>query len=102
MHSYIHMCIYMHTRIYIYISPHRLSEPTVLRKHARHYLTDEVIPDELLEKIFAARNFNLGFDTIEYTVCALVDQGAHMYICSYICSYIYSYIYSYVHSNIHS
>ena len=49
----------------------------MLRKHARHYLTGEVIPDELLDKLFAARNFNLGFDTIEYTVCALIDQSLH-------------------------
>ena len=56
---------------------HWLSEPSVLRRHAKHYLTGEVIPDELLKKLFAARNFNLGFDTIEYTVCALVDQSLH-------------------------
>jgi peptidyl-dipeptidase Dcp len=49
----------------------------VLKKYAKHYKTDEVIPDQLLAKLFAARNFNLGFDTIEYTACALLDQTIH-------------------------
>ena len=56
---------------------HWLSEPAVLKKHARHYRTGATIPDELLQKLFDARNFNLGFDTIEYTICALMDQSLH-------------------------
>ena len=53
------------------------STSEVLQKHARHYETGELIPAELLEKLTAARNFNQGFATVEYTICALVDQSLH-------------------------
>lgn len=56
---------------------HWLSQPVVLKKHARHYKTNEPIPDELLQKLMAARAFNQGFDTVEYTACALIDQMLH-------------------------
>ena len=49
----------------------------MLKKYARHFETDATIPDELLEKLFNARNFNQGFDTIEYTASALIDQALH-------------------------
>lgn len=39
--------------------------------------TNEVIPDELLARLMAAQCFNMGFDTVEYTACALVDQSIH-------------------------
>lgn len=54
---------------------HWLSQPEVLKKHARHYVTNEPIPDSLLKRLMAARSFNQGFQTIEYTACALVDTG---------------------------
>lgn len=53
------------------------STSEVLQSHARHHETGELIPAELLEKLTAARNFNQGFATVEYTVCALVDQSLH-------------------------
>jgi peptidyl-dipeptidase Dcp len=56
---------------------HWLSQPEVLKKHARHYKTNEPIPDELLQKLMSARSFNQGFDTVEYTACALIDQTLH-------------------------
>jgi peptidyl-dipeptidase Dcp len=56
---------------------HWLSCPEVLKKYARHYETDEPIPDELLTKLFNALKFNQGFDTIEYTASALIDQSLH-------------------------
>jgi peptidyl-dipeptidase Dcp len=56
---------------------HWLSTPEVLKKYARHYETDEPIPDKLLEKLFSAKNFNQGFETIEYTSSALIDQSLH-------------------------
>jgi peptidyl-dipeptidase Dcp len=56
---------------------HWLSQPEVLRKHARHYKTGEPIPDELLARLMAAKNFNQGFETVEYTASALVDQSLH-------------------------
>jgi peptidyl-dipeptidase Dcp len=56
---------------------HWLSQPVVLKQHARHYKTNEPIPDALLQKMMAARAFNQGFDTVEYTACALIDQVLH-------------------------
>lgn len=56
---------------------HWLAETEVLKRHARHYLTGEVIPDALVEKLKAARLFNQGFETVRYTASALVDMAAH-------------------------
>lgn len=56
---------------------HWLDQEVVLKKHARHYQTGEAIPESLLAKLKAARNFNNGFDTIEYTASALIDQALH-------------------------
>lgn len=54
-----------------------LDSPEVLREHARHHETGEPVPDELLEKLRAAKSFNQGFATIEYTACALLDMALH-------------------------
>jgi len=56
---------------------HWLAEAEVLKRHARHYLTDEPIPDALVEKLLAARLLNQGFETVRYTASALVDMAAH-------------------------
>ena len=56
---------------------HWLSEPEVLKRHARHVETDEPIPDALIARLQAARRFNQGFETVEYTSCALVDLALH-------------------------
>eukprot|EP00523_Entomoneis_sp_CCMP467_P005958 CAMPEP_0168733478 /NCGR_PEP_ID=MMETSP0724-20121128/8314_1 /TAXON_ID=265536 /ORGANISM="Amphiprora sp., Strain CCMP467" /LENGTH=683 /DNA_ID=CAMNT_0008780543 /DNA_START=129 /DNA_END=2180 /DNA_ORIENTATION=+ len=56
---------------------HWFSEPEVLREFARHFETGESVPDELLDKLKAAEKFNQGFDTIEYTACALLDMAMH-------------------------
>jgi len=56
---------------------HWLSEPAVLSKHARHYQTGEIIPEELLQRMFAANKFGQGFATIEYSACVLVDIALH-------------------------
>ncbi|ORY51624.1 zincin [Rhizoclosmatium globosum] len=56
---------------------HWIRHPEVLAKHAVHYQTNEPIPAELLAKLMAARKFQQGFATIEYTICALVDQSLH-------------------------
>lgn len=58
---------------------HWMGEPSVLKKHARHYITDEPIPDALLDRMMAARLFNQGFATIEYTASALIDQALHQH-----------------------
>ncbi len=56
---------------------HWLFEPDILRKYAVHYRTGEPIPDSLLDKLLAARNFNQGFETVEYLSSALVDLELH-------------------------
>lgn len=56
---------------------HWLSQPDILRRYATHYRTGEPIPEELLERLMAARNFNQGFATIEYLASAFVDLELH-------------------------
>ena len=48
-----------------------------LRRYARHYRTGEPLPEALLRRLLAARNFNQGFATVEYTACALLDLDLH-------------------------
>jgi peptidyl-dipeptidase Dcp len=59
------------------IFEHWALEPAVLKKHARHFETGEPIPDALIERLKQARRFNQGFETVEYTACALVDMALH-------------------------
>ena len=59
------------------IFEHWLAEPEVLKRHARHYRTDEPIPDALIAKLHDARLFNQGYETVRYTASALVDMAAH-------------------------
>ena len=56
---------------------HWLLEPEVLRRHARHVHTGEPIPDELIERIHRASEFNQGFETVEYVSSALLDLAIH-------------------------
>ncbi len=56
---------------------HWLEQPDVLRRYARHYETGEPMPEELLQRLMAARNFNMGFATVEYVSSALVDLEFH-------------------------
>lgn len=56
---------------------HWLTVPEVLQKHAVHCDTGEPMPRALLDKLTAARTFNAGFSTVEYTSCALVDMEYH-------------------------
>ncbi|MBV9587384.1 MAG: M3 family metallopeptidase, partial [Alphaproteobacteria bacterium] len=43
---------------------HWLEVPETLRRYARHYRTGEPLPEELLQKLLAARTFNQGFATV--------------------------------------
>lgn len=56
---------------------HWLMRPEVLTRFARHAVTGEPIPEALLDRITAARNFNQGFATVEYCASAFVDLDAH-------------------------
>jgi peptidyl-dipeptidase Dcp len=59
------------------IFEHWILEPQVLKKHARHWQTDEPIPDALLARLDAARRFNQGYETVRYTASAIVDMAVH-------------------------
>ena len=59
------------------IMEHWVSAPETLRRYARHYQTGEPLPEALLAKLLAARNFNQGFATVEYTACAMLDLDLH-------------------------
>lgn len=56
---------------------HWLTVPQVLQKHARHIETGDPMPEALVEKMRAARNFNAGFATVEFAASALVDMAYH-------------------------
>jgi peptidyl-dipeptidase Dcp len=56
---------------------HWLEQPEVLRQFARHYRTGEPMPEELLQRLLAARNFNMGAATVEYVASAIVDLDFH-------------------------
>ena len=49
----------------------------VLTGYAKHYQTGEVIPDELVNKILAARTFNQGFMTTELCAASILDMKWH-------------------------
>lgn len=49
-------------------------EPELMKIYARHYLTNEVIPDELIQKIKNAGHFNQGFATVEYVAASVLDM----------------------------
>ncbi len=50
----------------------------VLADYARHYETNEVIPDSLVAKIDATGTFNQGFMTTELAAAAMLDLKWHM------------------------
>lgn len=56
---------------------HWFRQRPVLLAHARHAETGEPLPEALLDRLFAARKFNQGFECVEYTACALLDQALH-------------------------
>lgn len=56
---------------------HWLTVPEILEKYAVHYETGKPMPKELLDKVLAARTFNAGFATVEFTASALVDMAFH-------------------------
>lgn len=56
---------------------HWLSEPKVLKAHARHYVTNEPIPDALIAKMKQARTFNQGFDAATYCASGILDMTLH-------------------------
>ncbi|UYV36161.1 M3 family metallopeptidase [Rhodobacteraceae bacterium D3-12] len=56
---------------------HWLEVPEVLREFATHVESGEAMPEEMLEKVLGAANFDQGFQTVEYVASALVDLEFH-------------------------
>jgi peptidyl-dipeptidase Dcp len=52
--------------------------PEVLENYAVHHETGERIPQELLDKLIEAREFNQGFDTYEYLAATVLDMEWHL------------------------
>jgi len=52
--------------------------PEVLKNYAIHHETGEPIPEELLDRLIAAREFNQGFETQEYLGATMIDLEWHL------------------------
>ena len=52
--------------------------PEVLKNYAVHHETGEPIPEDLLDRLIAAREFNQGFDTQEYLAATMIDLEWHL------------------------
>lgn len=49
----------------------------VLKLYAKHFKTNEVMPDELITKLNNSSLFNQGFETVEYVAASLLDLDYH-------------------------
>ena len=56
---------------------HWLEVPEVLKEFATHAKTGEPMPQDMLDKVLEAANFDQGFQTVEYVASALVDLAFH-------------------------
>jgi peptidyl-dipeptidase Dcp len=56
---------------------HWITEPEVLNFYAKHYLTGEVIPKALVDKILNSTYFNTGFDNVEVYAASFLDMAYH-------------------------
>jgi peptidyl-dipeptidase Dcp len=54
-----------------------LERPEILARYARHHLTGEPLPAELLERLLASRSYGEGFRTTEYLAASLLDHAWH-------------------------
>lgn len=57
---------------------HWIQTPEVLRRFAVHYKTGEPMPQDLVDRLERAANFNEGFRTVEYLSGALYDMRIHL------------------------
>ena len=55
------------------------AEPEVLKMYAKHYLTGEVMPDELMNRLTNSMKFNEAFNTVEYIAASLLDLDWHSF-----------------------
>lgn len=53
------------------------AEPQVIKLFGRHYQTNEVMPDALINKLQNSAQFNQGFMTVEYLAASYLDMAVH-------------------------
>ncbi len=53
-------------------------EPEVMKTYARHYITGQPMPQELVDKIQKAATFNQGFINTELLAASFLDMDFHM------------------------
>ena len=53
-------------------------EPEVMKTYARHYITGQPMPQELVDKIQKAATFNQGFINTELLAASILDMDFHM------------------------
>ncbi len=58
---------------------HWFEQPDILRRFARHHRTGEPMPEDLMRRLIAAKNFNRGCETVEYIASAMVDLELHLH-----------------------
>ena len=56
---------------------HWLEVPEVLETHARHAVTGEAMPSDMLKRLLDAGTYDQGFATVEFVASALVDLAFH-------------------------
>lgn len=59
------------------VMEHWATEPEVLKMYAKHYRTNEIMPDSLIRKIQKQATFNQGFMTTELLAAAILDMNLH-------------------------
>ncbi|MEZ2574146.1 MULTISPECIES: peptidyl-dipeptidase Dcp [Buttiauxella] len=59
------------------INEHWARQPQVFANYARHYQTNEPMPEALKDKLFRAAQFNKGYDMTELLAAALLDMNWH-------------------------
>ena len=52
-------------------------EPELLNLYARHWQSNEEIPEALVEKLKKSSLFNQGFETVEYLAASILDMAWH-------------------------
>jgi len=60
------------------VMEHWVFEPEVLKVYAKHYLTGEVIPASLIEKLEKSGKYGQGFATVEYLAASMLDMDYHV------------------------
>lgn len=60
------------------IMEHWAFEPAVLKAYAKHYVTGEIISDELIGKLDKSGKYGQGFATTEYLAASLLDMDYHV------------------------